>query len=261
VIGFDCHSPPLEEAYFDNLRAVLRSRSPGAARGSLVLGLGPGRYGSTTLADMIRRSDSGCATHENPPLVHWSPTDEQLAFHKKRFALLLDYFPVVFDAAHWWLNAVEHLLPSFPDLKLIALLRDPGACANSFLKVKGAGPGAINHWADHDGNFWKPALWDTLYPSYDQSDFAAAPPDFEDREAVRRLQFEMVRTYAADYNAAMMAWKEALEDRVLVVPTDSLSDRECQQRIYDFVGIEGGHVESVRNRGTTDDGKNQDLRF
>lgn len=261
VIGFDCLSAALVEAYFDNLRAVLQSRHPAATRGTLGLGLGPGRCGSTTLADMVRRSGSCCATHENPTLVHWSPKIEQLAFHKKRFSLLLDYFPVVFDAAHWWLNPVEDLLQAFPDLRLVALMRDPDGCAESFLRVKGVGPGSINHWADHDGRYWKPALWDTLYPSYDVTDFAAAPPDFEDPNAVRRLQFDMVRRYAADYNAALLAWKEALEDKLLVVPTDSLSDRECQRKIYDFIGIEGEFFEAVRNRGTTDDDRDQALKF
>lgn len=85
VIGFDCRVPEIEQAYFENLRAVLQSRSPATASGSLVLGLGPGRCGSTTLAEMVGQRGQGCATHKNPPLVHWSPRAEQLAFHKQRF--------------------------------------------------------------------------------------------------------------------------------------------------------------------------------
>jgi len=261
VIGFDCHLPAIEAAYLDNLRAVLQSRPPAASRGALVLGLGPGRCGSTTLAEMLGQSERCCATHENPPLVHWEPRAEQLAFHMERFQLLLDHFPVVFDAAHWWLNAMEATLGAFPDLKAVALMRDPDACARSFLAVKGTGPGAINHWADHDGRYWKPALWDSLYPSYEASEFAEAPSDFADAEAVGRLQFEMVRRYAADYNAALRVWQEALEDKVLVVPTDLLSEPACQQRIYRFVGIEGAPYGAVRNRGTLDDGSAQALKY
>lgn len=261
VIGFDCLSPALEEAYFDNLEAVLRARPRSGTKGALVLGLGPGRCGSTALTVVAGRAAACCATHENPPLVHWSPKTEQLAFHERRFALLLEYFPVVFDAAHWWLNAVEALLTPFPDLKLIALRRDPAACAESFLKVKGSGPGAINHWADHDGSFWKPALWDTLYPSRRVAEFAATPPDFADPEQVRRLQLDMVQAYAADYNDAMTAWQETLADRVLAVPTDSLSDRDCQRRIYDFLGVEGRTGAATHNRGTTEDGTALALKF
>lgn len=261
VIGFDCRLPEIQAAYFDNLRAVLRSRPSAAARGTLVLGLGPGRCGSTTLADMVGQSDRCCATHENPPLVHWEPRAEQLAFHKERFALLLDHFPVVFDAAHWWLNAAETMLEAFPDLRLVALMRDPDACARSFLEVKGTGPGSLNHWTDHDGHYWKPALWDSLYPSYQANEFAEAPSDFADAEAVGRLQFEMVRRYAADYNDAVRAWQEALEDKILVVPTDQLSDPACQERIYRFIGVEGGPFAAVRNRGTLDDGSAQALKF
>lgn len=153
------------------------------------------------------------------------------------------------------------MLRAFPDLRLVALMRDPEACARSFLKVKGTGPGALNHWTDHDGRYWKPALWDSLYPSYEVSAFAGAPRDFADAEAVGRLQFELVRRYAADYNAAVRAWQEALDDKILVVPTDQLSDPACQERIYRFIGIEGGPYAAVRNQGTLKDSAAPALRF
>ena len=261
VMGFDYLSHEIERTYFENLEVLLRSRPPSAARGSLVLGLGPGRCGSTSLTEMLQRTSVCCATHENPPLVHWTPKDEQVAFHRKRFEILLQYFPVVFDAAHWWLNALGGLKQSFPEVKLVALIRDPDDCAASFLKVKGVGPGSINHWTEHGGLYWKPAVWDRLYPSYDVNDFASAPTDFQNEEAVHKLQLELVRKFVSDYNAAIMALNGSMEDRLLVVPTEDLSGQQVQDRIHDFIGVEGAFFEEVRNQGTTDDGMIQALRF
>jgi hypothetical protein len=149
----------------------------------------------------------------------------------------------------------------FPEVRLVALVRDPDDCAASFLKVKGVGPGSIIHWTEHDGLFWKPAVWDRLYPSYDVSDFASTPADFQNEEAVRKLRLELVRKYVSDYNAAIMALNGSMEDRLLVVPMEDLSGQLVQDRIYDFIGVEGAFFEEVRNRGTTDDGMIQALRF
>jgi hypothetical protein len=261
VMGFDGWSDEIEQAYFDNLKVLLRSKCPSLVRGVLVLGFGAGRCGSTSLTEMVKRTERCCATHENPPFVHWDPESQQIAFHKKRFNILLDCFPVVFDSAHWWLNAFCDVRQSFQDVRFIALVRDPGDCAASFLKVKGVGPGSINHWTKHDGLFWKPAVWDRLYPSYDVNDFSVAPIDFQNEEAVRTLQIEMVKKYVSDYNAAIMALKNSLEDQLLVVRTEDLSDKQVQDRIYKFIGVKGAFFQEVRNQGTTEDGISQALRF
>ena len=261
VVGFDGWSETVEEAYFENLKAVLDRMPRGETRGSLVLGLGPGRCGSTTLAAMLRQAKRCCATHENPPLVHWAPKRNQLAFHEKRFDLLLDRFAVVFDSAHWWLNAADDLRRSFPDVKLIGLQREPESCTESFLKLKGAGAGSINHWVKHDGLFWKQALWDALYPDYDPNQILQRPLDFEDPAAVRDLQMKLIRCYVEAYHVALEALEERFGENLLIVRTENLSDRQCQREIADFIGIDDVGSGAVYNRDTTEDGMDQALRF
>jgi len=261
VLGFDCLSKTIEDAYFENLKAVLDKMPPGERRGSLVLGLGPGRCGSTTLAAMLRQARHCCATHENPPLVHWIPDRRQLAFHEKRFDLLLDRFAIVFDSAHWWLNAADDLKHTFADLKLVGLVRDSESCAESFLRLKGAGAGSINHWVAHDGLFWKPALWDALYPNYDLNQVVPRPLDFEDPAAVRDVQLRLITRYVDEYYAALSALEDRFRERLLIVRTGNLSDRRCQGEIADFIGVDEVSSDAVYNRDTTEDGMDQWLRF
>jgi DNA invertase Pin-like site-specific DNA recombinase len=35
------------------------------------------------------------------------------AFHLRRLRVLSDYFPLVFDAAHWWLNSLHRFFAEF----------------------------------------------------------------------------------------------------------------------------------------------------
>jgi hypothetical protein len=50
VIGNSFPTPKLSEAYFDNLRQILATRTKRAQSGTTVIGLGTGRCGSTTMS-------------------------------------------------------------------------------------------------------------------------------------------------------------------------------------------------------------------
>jgi hypothetical protein len=261
LLGMDVLTEAVEAAYFENLERLLDGRPRPARPGVLVLGLGSGRCGSTSLARALSGIEIICATHENPPMVHWRLTSEQLGLHCKRFRLLLDHFEVVFDSAHWWLNALDHMAAEFDGLKMIGLMRDADACARSFLEIKGTGLAAINHWVDHDGTFWKPALWDRFYPSYDPESFALGAPGGVSGTELASRQHELVRTYVADYNAALKRAKERLGERLLLLRTEDLSEGRTTDWIQAFLGIEGLNLQDVLNRGSLKDGDSQELRF
>jgi len=141
--------PAVCRAYLDNLQGLLAVRTERVVPGRVVLGLGTGRCGSTSLTGLIAGVADACATHENPPLIYWQPLAVQLDFHLRRFELLVRRFALVFDSAHWWLGAVDPFFDRFPTGAIIGLYRDAEACARSFMQIKGAGPGTINHWAPH----------------------------------------------------------------------------------------------------------------
>src|ERR1700733_10215795 len=90
-------------AYLSNLQKWTASRAHRREPGRVVLGVGSGRSGSTTLTALLATIEGSCSTHENPPPIHWTPHDEQIDFHLERLALLSRSFSLVFDAAHWWL--------------------------------------------------------------------------------------------------------------------------------------------------------------
>jgi len=97
--------------------------------GQIVLGLGSGRCGSTSLSALLGAIEGSCATHENPPLIYWRPEKAQLDFHMRRFKLLSEFFPLVFDASHWWLRAIDRFFTDFPNGKAIGLHRYSQTCA------------------------------------------------------------------------------------------------------------------------------------
>src|SRR5262249_46588772 len=98
---------PVRAAYFDTLDRVLSGRSEQATPGPVVPGLGSGRCGSTSLTALLGSIADSCCTHENPPLVYWEPLAVQRDFHFARLDRLSRSFVLVFDAAHWWLNALD----------------------------------------------------------------------------------------------------------------------------------------------------------
>jgi hypothetical protein len=235
----------LTKAYFDNLDVLLHYRQPLRTPGRIVLGIGSGRSGSTSLAAMLATVGGSCCTHENPPLISWVPEPEELQFHLLRFRRLMAYHPLVADVSHWWLNVVDPVFAAFPGAQVIGTFRATESCAGSFLR--GAGRGSYNHWAPHGNGIWSAARWDPVYPTYPVPEHAALNPD--------RTKFEMIARYVQEYNDALHALAQRFPARVLLAPTESLDDEARQSAIFDFIGTNGTVADKRLNVGTTDDGK------
>ena len=167
IIGDSFPTERLTTEYFANLELVLRGRRRRETPGQLVLGLGTGRCGSTSLAGVLGTVTDSCCTHENPPLIFWKPEPEQIDFHIRRFNILTEYYPLVADVSHWWLNSTRRIFERFPSVKIIGLIRDSEACAESFMRIKGYGFGTYNHWAPPGNGLWCSAHWDPTYPTFD----------------------------------------------------------------------------------------------
>jgi hypothetical protein len=161
--------------------------------------------------------------------VDWTPAAAQVEFHWARFNHLSDYYGLVFDASHWWLNVCDDFFARFPRGRVIGLWRDEEACARSFATVKGAGRGAVNHWAPVGNGIWRQTLWDPAYPTYPLAVGAAADPD-----GARLLA---IRQYVSEYNARMRALAARHPDRMIIVETDRLGEPAVQERISDFAGV------------------------
>ena len=256
ILRIIANSSPTKDptsAYFENTESLLESRPRRSIPGRIVLGMGTGRCGSTSLVALLGTVQGSCSTHENPPLVYWSPQPEQLEFHIRRFKLLADYFALTFDASHWWLNSAEPFLREFPDGKIIGLHREKSSCAQSFINVKGHGRRSINNWVAAPNNIWRLTPWNLTYPNYDYPITADRDPD--------GAKLDLIFRYITDYNTRLTALAERHPERVLLVRTEDLGRREQQERIFHFVQGVGKVSDFLLNEGTTADGDNQQFKF
>jgi hypothetical protein len=243
----------LASAYFDNLKELLGAQSRREQPGVVVLGIGSGRCGSTTLGHAMKRVRGACATHENPPMIYWEPCEEQLSFHVERFRLLTQYFAVVFDASYWWLNARERIFREFPQAKAIGLCRETHSCVESFMAQKGSGKGSLNHWAPPDNGIWATSPGDPCLPSYPLPETSGADPDAAKRSMLER--------YVGEYNAALVRLAETLPERVLLVRTEELNSAETYAQLSDFLGVELPQPTAALNVGTNADGMDPEMIF
>ncbi|HVY15755.1 MAG TPA: sulfotransferase [Rhodopila sp.] len=243
----------LADAYFRNLEQVLRSRPKRARPGRIVIGLGSGRSGSTSLTALLATIPDSCSTHENPPLIDWTPHEAEVRFHIRRLGMLADHYSVVADVSHWWLNALDTVLEAFPDALAIGLFRNADKCAQSFMRVKGHGRGSFNHWAPAGNGVWRPSVWDRSYPSYPLPHDAGTNPD--------RVKYEMITRYVRDYNDRLKALATRRPDRIVLAPTEEFGAPAMQARILRCIGASGTPLRQKLNARTVDDGMSEAYTF
>jgi hypothetical protein len=177
----------------------------------------------------------------------WLPQPEEVRFHLKRLQRLAEYFAVVADVAHWWLNAIPELFARIPSARVIGVRRDVESCARSFMKIKGDGAGSCNHWVPYGNGIWSPERWDPTYPTYGVPDRAYDDPD--------GAKYELVKRYLREYNAAMGALAIRWPTKIMMLKTEDLSDPPAQRALYNFVGATGAFKTVRLNIGTTRDGR------
>ena len=231
-------SKPVTSAYLENLRALLAQRRSRAKPGKVVLGLGAGRCGSTTLAGILQTSPGAVSTHEIAPFINWEPLPRQVQFHLNRFRLLQKVFPMVADCAHWWINAVDGIFDAVPGSVAIGLIRDLDDCVRSWMAVS---PEDVNHWIAPYSGIWPADKWDPLYPHYD------LPRDA--RRNRRRAKESLVRRYVSEYNDALAALAARHPDRMLLLRTETLDLTMTRHEIEQFVGLPIGLEKVHLNRG------------
>jgi hypothetical protein len=239
-------TPTMSAAYFQNLERLLEQRRRQLFPGQIILGLGAGRCGSTTLSHMLASFEGGCATHENPPEIYCNPEKEQLEFHFRRFRLLTKFFSLVFDASHWWLWAIDRFFKEFPDGKAIGLYRDTRACVQSFARIKGQGKGALNHWVAPGNGIWSANNWDPTYPTYEMPEHASDDPD--------AARAQLMTRYVEEYNHELFALAKRNRRKVMLIRTEELADPGVQENMFEFIGQRADLPSMLLNRGTLEDG-------
>jgi hypothetical protein len=242
VLELSYPSPRVTAAYFDNLQSVMNGRLERTRPGQVVLGIGAGRCGSTTLAGILHSIEGAVSTHENPPLVRWEPSPLEVQFHLRRFEIFSRYVPLIADCSHWWINLLEQIFSVFPNSKAIGVHRDTDACVQSWGRVS---PADVNHFVAGHNRIWPPDRWDPLYPHYE------LPPDA--RQHPRRAKEMLTRRYIEEYNQRMTQLASRLPDRILLLSTDELDSAHARARISEFLQLRVGTDQIRYNVGRDSD--------
>jgi hypothetical protein len=239
-------TPRVIEAYFENLEAMLQRQEHLDTPGMVVLGLGTGRSGSTTLASLLSTIAGAKSTHENPVPVFWDPHPRQVEFHLRRFRLLSAFFPVVADCSGTWINLVETMFQALPTAKAIGVYRETEACVQSWSKnlIKVAAP-RFNPWAMPHNGIWLAYRDDLGVPHFELPENARDNPD-EARES-------MIRRYITDYNDRLKALAQRMPERMALLRTEELSEPSTLRQISQFLGLRITDVPIHRNLGRRED--------
>ena len=184
----------------------------------LIFGLGTGRCGTHSLADLLNAQKNFEVTHElgDNPVLNWDFNDECLEFYLDKITNReCDY---VGDVAFYLLPYVESIIDKFPDAKFVCLKRDKQETAFSYEK-KTSGR---NHWQSHDAQLYRLCPWDKCYPKYD----------------LKIKKIEAINLYYDDYYSSVDSLLKKYPLNVCLYSMDSLNHEEKVRSILEFVGLQ-----------------------
>ena len=129
-----------------------------------IIGLGTGRCGTTTLANLLSLQQNCHVSHElgRQDRLPWE-TDEKL--FTKYWAVVQSKSDIYIGDVAFYLLPYINLIAD-KNVKLIIVKRNKEETINSYMKHTNG----RNHWMLHDGKEWKKDdKWDICYPKYDVS--------------------------------------------------------------------------------------------
>lgn len=194
----------------------------------LIIGLGSGRSGTTSLARFLDSQKDAYVVHEsayNLPLTlkftsgKWLPWEfDEAKYQEWQEGLLTAAGDAYFygDVALSLLPYVPRIIKDYPEVKFICLKRPRGDVVTSYL-VKTQG---VNHWYLHDGKRWAKDHWDPMYPKLDEPNKKRAIKKYWDM--YYETSAELEKKYPNNFKVFFM--KE-------------LNTREGRNRILAFAGI------------------------
>jgi hypothetical protein len=138
----------------------------------IILGIGSGRCGTRSLANLLNRQQGTHITHEEPPRLPWRvPHDRALA---QRLAQMrrVRKEPIVGDVASYFLPYLEQAIDDSPTIRVVCLKRPRQEVISSFCRwIDKVHPLPTNHWSARPEPPWHhEPVWTRVFPQYDLSD-------------------------------------------------------------------------------------------
>ncbi|MDP6355239.1 MAG: hypothetical protein QF473_09075 [Planctomycetota bacterium] len=202
-------------------------------KGKVLLVIGTGRNGSTSIGAALKKLPNSFITHERPPVIFWDKEESQLDFHIRFFELARKYYEYVIDVSHWWLPHLDYMRERLSGLQVIHLQREISKTLDSWVRIKEITPGLINHWTDHQGNYWDRNLWDKCYPNVIAFNELGGA---DNHVHMRISRLFCISKYIVDYHLA--AQKEIESHNGLNLEIESLFSDDSRKRVLEFLGCE-----------------------
>lgn len=188
-----------------------------------VFGLGSGRSGTSSLAQLLNLQDDYTMSHEVRPILAWN-CDKKLLYKKLNQLAAKSQTRVTGDVASSYLPFVEEIIGLFPQTKFVCIKRDMHETIKSFMTKSGN----RNHWSKHDGSQWKKDYWDRFFPKY----------NIDDKQ-------EAIKKYWIDYYERSENLSSQYPDNFRVLSIRVLSDDEQQKDLFEFLNIENPISENI----------------
>jgi len=127
----------------------------------LIFGLGTGRCGSMSLANLLTYQSDCLISHElgGAPWLTWEPSKSLNVFMNR---IVNRRESIVGDVSFYSLPYANILMDRYDDVRFVILKRDKEETIKSYMK-KTQGR---NHWMLHNGSVWRLDIWDRCYPKF-----------------------------------------------------------------------------------------------
>lgn len=203
----------------------------------LIIGLGTGRCGTSSLRALLQCQPDTNATHETMLLPH--------KFNEHKFAAYMNRLQgrsveVAADVALWNLSYVTAILAKYHNTKFICLKRDKEAVTKSFI----AKTPKRNHWTRFDSEYWDSEVW----PREARCPYRRCYPRFDAGKE------EAIGLYWDYYEVVSEMYEQAFPDNFRIFPVEYLNTRDGCESILSFAGYEemtikvGIHKNAIVNR-------------
>lgn len=157
----------------------------------LIFGLGTGRCGSMTLANLLSLQDDCLVSHEVGGLPHlsWDCNEREFSSYLNK----INNRPGKYsgDVSFYTLPYANILIEMSPEVKFVILKRDKKQTISSYKKKTDG----RNHWIRHNGTKWKKDIWDKCYPKFETENKDEALEMYYDLYYSECLKIDQERCY------------------------------------------------------------------
>jgi hypothetical protein len=187
----------------------------------VVIGLGPGRCGTMSLAMILAMQRSVVVHHESEPGLNWDA--DIYAFIGKwarLFYHVTPVLPIIADVAHWYLPFVPNILEVNPTAKFVCLKRDIEKIVTSFMyKVPDTSHWTIKYCKHWHEKWNRGHAYRERFPHYD------LPKE------------EGCRHYVTKYYKACEDYTQQIPNNFRIFDIEALNTEKGVRSILEFCGL------------------------